>query len=975
MKQKAMFRFLIIAFLLIIGFAQASLATHLRAGEITVTRKNCTDLTFRILVRVYVDTESTVSFGGPREEALDVLYFGDGKTFIIPEQPNVVFDATQNIGYAEYTVEHTYGGPGQYLISYREPNRNKDVLNMINSVETTFYIETELVVGGTIGCNSSPKLRIPPIDKGCVGVAFQHNPGAYDPDGDSLSYELVIPFRDRNQSVAGYKEPVDRSFYSNNYNQANEAQDGIPTFSINAVTGTITWDAPGAQGEYNIAFHIVEWRIIQGEWQRIGYVRRDMQIVIEDCDNERPDLIIPGDTCVVAGTTLDAIIQGIDFPNSEGNIDKVKIEAFSEIFDQGFGGRATVFPAHDFSTQPFNLNFRWNTVCADVKDQPYQIVFKITDNGKPRLATFKTWFVKVVGPEPVWNNTNVDLAKRHVVLNWNQYACNNASVMQVWRRIDSFVYEPANCETGMPESLGYSLIGEVSPSARTFTDTNEGKGLSVGAKYCYRLVALFPLPQGGESYMSDEICIDPIRVDIPVTTHVTVEKTDVTAGEIRVSWRSPFEIDRIQFPPPYEYKVLRSETFTGTGPFVEVSPGTTADTTSLDNNINTLDNVYSYIVQLYSKTQTNPIPALVDTSAVASMVQLDIKSKAKQLDLSWSAFVPWSNQSQTYPRHLIYRGLEQNGEAGLILIDSVDVLANGFIYLDSGQYNSTPLEDAQVYCYRVKTRGTYGNPAIAEPLENFSQMACAQPSDTLAPPPTCLPPTQVANLLSCEEYLAKAETCGANSFANKLIWNRAKPTECGGEILGYRVYSSLSSNGEFLPVVFQGGQTITKDTVYNDTGLASFAKCYKISVVDRSGNESALSEAICNDNCPYYELPNVFTPNGDKCNDLFSAYSDRIVTGEGTSAECNPSETANCARFVRAVKFKVYNRWGQLLYDFESVEGSTSEKTIYIDWDGRDNNGDMLPSGVYYYAADVTFDTIDPDNREQTIKGWVHLMR
>jgi hypothetical protein len=49
--------------------------------------------------------------------------------------------------------------------------------------------------------------------------------------------------------------------------------------------------------------------------------------------------------------------------------------------------------------------------------------------------------------------------------------------------------------------------------------------------------------------------------------------------------------------------------------------------------------------------------------------------------------------------------------------------------------------------------------------------------------------------------------------------------------------------------------------------------------------------------------------------------------------------------------------------------------TIYIDWDGKDNNRNPLSSGVYYYLAEVTFDVVDPKQRVQNIKGWVHLIR
>ncbi len=95
--------------------------------------------------------------------------------------------------------------------------------------------------------------------------------------------------------------------------------------------------------------------------------------------------------------------------------------------------------------------------------------------------------------------------------------------------------------------------------------------------------------------------------------------------------------------------------------------------------------------------------------------------------------------------------------------------------------------------------------------------------------------------------------------------------------LGYRIYRGLSADGDFVLLAEAG---IVTDTFYVDKSVASYAYCYKISAVDRSLNESELSDAVCNDNCPYYELPNVFTPNGDNCNDLFSAYSDRNLSGE-----------------------------------------------------------------------------------------------
>jgi hypothetical protein len=81
-----------------------------------------------------------------------------------------------------------------------------------------------------------------------------------------------------------------------------------------------------------------------------------------------------------------------------------------------------------------------------------------------------------------------------------------------------------------------------------------------------------------------------------------------------------------------------------------------------------------------------------------------------------------------------------------------------------------------------------------------------------------------------------------------------------------------------------------------------------------------------------------------------------------------------CARFVETVKFKVYNRWGQEVFTYEGRIGS-EVNSIYIDWNGRDDEGRELASAVYYFVAEVTFDTVDPAAKTKKIKGWVHLVR
>jgi hypothetical protein len=936
--------------LLLIGFSYQSNATHLRAGEITVERVSCNGLTFRITITAYTNTGSPVKFSD------GTLSFGDGTSIQTPTIDNTQF--APGIGFVQFETTHVYPGPGYYTITYKERNRNAGILNMANSVNTQFFLETVIIIDPFIGCDNSPRLLVPPIDKGCTGGAWYHNPGAYDPDGDSLSYEFVVPKQDKGVPVNNYRDPNVKEFYDRigiNYSAANETQNGPPTFNINPITGTIIWDAPGAPGEYNIAFKVIQWRKIGDTWKQIGYVTRDMQIIIEDCKNERPELTVPQDICVEAGTSISETIFG----NDPDPIDSLKIEAFSEVFQLNPNpATRNPFPAKfKGPPRPVTLQFNWNTQCSHVKEQPYQVVFKISDKSTqgPSLVQFKTWRIKIVGPKPVWKTATLDLTDRSAKLEWEPYKCAaNAVSMEVWRRVDSYPGMPGVCITGIPDSFGYTKIATLPIGTTKYTNV----GLASGAKYCYRLVAIFPSPKGGKSIVSDEICLPPFKADRAVITNVTVDKTDDKNGQITVKWRSPFDIDKASFPPPYTYKVYRAEGFSGKIKLAETFPGKRPDSVWVDTGLNTRDVIYNYRVLGFDKNDNR-----IDSSAVASSVRLEIKPKFEELELRWAANVPWSNNTFDYPTHTIYRGPGGSTEAQLVKIADVNVNQKGFVFVDTG------LKNTETYCYRVETKGSYGNPKINPPLLNFSQISCAQPDDKIPP---CKPVISATGI-NCDDYRATS-TCGDRTYSNTLSWKKPFDLNCALDIKSYSIYYAARVGDEFkkLPVV-------VTDTFFVHTNIPSFAGCYKVTAVDRAGNESDLSDEFCFDNCPYFELPNVFTPNGDKCNDVFSAYNVRgIIQGETIKSDCRDltgdqlRELQNkCTRFVQKVVFTVYNRWGGVVYSYESG----GERTIYIDWDGKDNGGKELSAGVYYYDAQVTFDVVDPSKKNRTIKGWVQILR
>jgi gliding motility-associated-like protein len=333
----------------------------------------------------------------------------------------------------------------------------------------------------------------------------------------------------------------------------------------------------------------------------------------------------------------------------------------------------------------------------------------------------------------------------------------------------------------------------------------------------------------------------------------------------------------------------------------------------------------------------------VRRSVNASQVNLELTPLVEKIELKWGADVPWTNNSQDFPMHYIYRDRVVDGDtAQMVLYDSVNVNLNGFVYMDDRQ----PLSDKIKYSYYVQALGTYGNPAIAAPQINLSQIVGAKPNDTI--PPTS--PELNIEAIDCEAFLADKD-CDFSSFFNILTWNGIKEDD----VRGYNIYFSESGDEETFELI----DFVKNDTFYVHTDINSFKGCYYITTVDRSDNESVASGTVCNDNCPYYKLPNVITPNGDGTNDTFRPLDEN-------SADTN----AQCPRFVESVYFRVFNRWGNLLYEYKSG----GENSIYINWDGRDSQGLMLASGNYYYSAEVVFDVRREEDRQQTLRGWVQLL-
>lgn len=658
-------------FVLLTFFSVYVYATHERAGEIVY--EHVGGLTYKITLITYTYSPSPAD----RDE-LEVLW-GDGTSNMLKRTSkiNMGNEVQKNV----YIGTHTYPAMGSYIISMEDPNRNQGIINVPNSVDIPFYIESELIINPFFNYNNSPVLENPPIDIGCVGKPFYHNPGAVDLDGDSLVYSLVKCRGYNGQDIPGYTMP--------------SASNSI---GINAKTGDFYWDSPILQGEYNIAILIEEYRY----GVKVGSVVRDMQIIIMACDNNPPIIETIMDTCINAGDVLSfkVLARDVDFAQI------VTLTATSSIFhlqdslahfNQPISGRDSVY-----------TYFTWYTNCNHIQKQPYTIVFKAKDNGAPvSLVSIKTVSVQVVAPAP--KNVQIASFEKTAILSWDS-TCSNAAGYKIYRREGRSGFVPSHCETGVPAYTAYKLIGQNKSQSNTvFVDDNKGLGLNHGIEYCYLVVAYYE--DDAESYASQEVCV-MIEKYLPVITNVSVEKTDLKNGKIFLKWILPTDIDSVQYPGPYSLSLKRSKNDSSNFVTIHSFSGFN-DTTYLDTLLNTKENKYYYQLGMYNNTSS---PFLIDYSDRASSVFLTIDSTDQALLLSWEEDVPWHN-----PFYTIFRLNEQT-----LTFDSIGI-TNQSYYKDENLINGSE------YCYYIRSTGYYDDTTIVRPLYNKSQIQCAIPYDNVAP--------------------------------------------------------------------------------------------------------------------------------------------------------------------------------------------------------------------------------------------------
>ena len=482
-------------FLLLAPFT--CIASHLRSGEISYRPVAGQPNTYEITVTVYANAAQ-----GILADLVSVsLFFGDNTHAVVPRNngPAGYNNLVPSVWCAHlgdlisptikknvYTTTHHYNGNGSYIISIAPSARNLGIVNM-PSGDLVMYVESMLTISDSLTPMTSPELSLPPIGDGCIDAIYKINPGAIDPDGDILSFQLQ-----RCKTADDVKNPVGKDIPGYKYPQEVDLSSRT-SFTMDSKTGVIIWDKPTISGEYNISFKIEKWR----NGFLIGYVTRDMQVTIAPCANNPPIIDPVSDVCVEAGTLLTFKVTSHD-----PDLDTLTFTTTGMPYDLTIS--PATFTPEKMDTGSTSGTFKWNINYSHIRKNPYQVYYKVVDRHQgSSLADVTSNFITVIAP-PI-TNISTSVYQHGFNVKWDQSVCSQATGYNIYRKTGASALITDSCTQGIPLNSGFSLIGTVnSPTTLSFIDSNNGKGLTSGYTYCYIVTAIFA--DGGESAPSEPIC-------------------------------------------------------------------------------------------------------------------------------------------------------------------------------------------------------------------------------------------------------------------------------------------------------------------------------------------------------------------------------------------------------------------------------------------------------------------------------------
>lgn len=264
-----MLRFVrIIFFIYCFIFSKQNFSQDIRAAWIEY--KWLSGYTYSITLTLH-----TEDISNPDSHCSATIYFGNGDSCVAIRENGVlapssaqcptsymgVFISTTPIAIKKsiYSCIYTYSGPGMYKVFSNEKFRVTGEKNLANSLTKSVYVQSYININSFFGPNSTVNLMNPPTGSVTIsGNQILYNPAAYNPDGDSISYQLI------NCSYT----PSTTTYYIPN------------TASVSPTVGILSFSKDSI-GLYAFAYLIQEWRKDSGgNPNLVGYMKYDFVLDI-----------------------------------------------------------------------------------------------------------------------------------------------------------------------------------------------------------------------------------------------------------------------------------------------------------------------------------------------------------------------------------------------------------------------------------------------------------------------------------------------------------------------------------------------------------------------------------------------------------------------------------------------------------------------------------------------------------------------
>ncbi len=376
-----------------------SWATHFSGGEIYWdclgnNQYRITLVVYRDCAGINVDPSVTLQLQSPCGNTSLVVSTPGGteiSQLCGAELPNSTCNGGSLPGIQQYiyTGTVTLAPCDSWTISYTNIYRNNAIVNLTNPGTRRTYIRA--VVNTTLNpCNNSPEFTNTAIPYVCMGYPITYSFGAFDQEGDSLSYQFIDAM-DLNGTSIPYVNPF-------------TGAQPIPGITLDPATGEVNF-VLNTQGNWVVVVQVNHW--VNGVL--VGSVMRDMQFVAYPCGNDPPDPTtgiiqnLSGTAVQLGPRAIQVCESGnfcFDFQISDPNLPNV-LSAFSNI-QQNLPG--ATFTYNGFN--PINCTVCWTA--APNTSGFFPFIVNVNDGACP-IPAFQTYIYSVTvipGLYGTMNTTN-----------------------------------------------------------------------------------------------------------------------------------------------------------------------------------------------------------------------------------------------------------------------------------------------------------------------------------------------------------------------------------------------------------------------------------------------------------------------------------------------------------------------------------------------------------------------------------------